>query len=85
MELYDIITLDDNKDYSLVKMEEYKGETYCMLVEVDAEENPLDDFLILRKVELNDKEFEFEELGAKEYQEIAEIFKEQFLNEEEEA
>lgn len=83
MELYDIITLDDNKDYSLVKLEEYKGETYCMLIEVDEEENPLEDFLILRKVPINDTEFELEELGDSEYKEIAEIFKEQFLNEEE--
>lgn len=85
MELYDIITLDDNKDYSLVKMEEYQGETYCMLIEVDQEENPLDDFLILRKVPLNDSEFEFEELGMEEYKTISEIFKEQFLEDEEEA
>lgn len=84
MELYDIITLDDNKDYSLVKLEEYKGETYCMLIEVDEEENPLEDFLILRKVPINDTEFELEELSDSEYKEIAEIFKEQFLNEEEE-
>lgn len=85
MELYDIITLDDNKDYSLVKMEEYQGEVYCMLIEVDQEENPLDDFLILRKVPISETEFEFEELGTEEYKTISEIFKEQFINEDEEA
>jgi len=83
MELYDILTLDDGKDYSLVKMEEYEGETYCMLIEVDSEENPLEDVLILKKVSLNDKEFEFEELSEEEFETISEIFKDQLLNEDE--
>jgi len=83
MELYDIVTLDDNRDYSLIKMEEYQGETYCMFIEVDAEENPLEDILILRKIDLNEEEFEFEELSEKELEEVSEIFKDQFLNEEE--
>ncbi len=82
IELYDIITLDDQKDYSVIKMEEYQGETYCMMVEVDKEENPLDNFLILRKVPLNEKEFEFEELNSEELKTISEIFHDQFMNEE---
>ena len=56
-----------------------------MLIEVDQEENPLDDFLILRKVPISETEFEFEELGTEEYKTISEIFKEQFINEDEEA
>lgn len=83
MELYDILTLDDGKDYSLIKMEEYKGETYCMLIEVDASENPLEEVLLLKKVPLNEEEFEFEELSPEEFQTISEIFKEQLLNEDE--
>lgn len=82
MELYDILTLDDGKDYSLVKMEEYEGETYCMLIEVDEEENPLENVLILKKVELNEKEFEFEDLNDEEFETISEIFKDQLINEE---
>jgi len=42
MELYDILTLDDGKEYSLVKMKELLEGTFCMLIEVDQEENPLD-------------------------------------------
>ncbi len=83
MELYDIVTLDNDRDYSVIKMEEYQGETYCMLIEVDKEENPMEELLILRKVSLNDKEFEFEELSPEMLQEVAEVFKDQFLNEEE--
>lgn len=53
-----------------------------MLIEVDQEENPLDNFLILRRVTLPDQSFEFEELPEEEYKKIAEIFKEEFLHEE---
>ncbi|MCI8467039.1 MAG: hypothetical protein HFI08_02455 [Bacilli bacterium] len=82
MELYDILTLDDGKEYSLVKMKELLEGTFCMLIEVDQEENPLDNFLILRRVTLPDQSFEFEELPEEEYKKIAEIFKEEFLHEE---
>ena len=82
MELYDILTLDDGKEYSLFKMKELLEGTFCMLIEVDQEENPLDNFLILRRVTLPDQSFEFEELPEEEYKKIAEIFKEEFLHEE---
>lgn len=83
MELYDVFTLDDNRDYSLVKMEEYQGKTYCLLVEVDSEGNPLEEMLILRKIPIDQDEFEFEELDEEELDAVTEIFKDQFLDEEE--
>ncbi|MCI8574973.1 MAG: hypothetical protein HFI09_00710 [Bacilli bacterium] len=83
MELYDIVTLDDGKDYSLIKTEKYREETYCLFVEVDHEENPLDNILLLRKMPINETEFEFEELEEEEYKTVSEIFKQQFLTEEE--
>ena len=81
MELYDIVTLDDNKDYTLLKMEEINNETYCLFVEVDQEENPKENALILRKVTLPDNTFEFEELVEEEYKMVSEIFQEQLMNE----
>ena len=81
MELYDILTLDDDKDYALLKMETIKDETYCLLVEVDQEENPLENSLILRRITLPDGSFEFEELVEEEYNMISEIFQEQLMNE----
>lgn len=81
MELYDILTLDDDKDYALLKMETIKDETYCLLVEVDQEENPLENSLILRRITLPDGFFEFEELVEEEYNMISEIFQEQLMNE----
>ncbi len=81
MELYDILTLDDDKDYALLKMETIKDEPYCLLVEVDQEENPLENSLILRRITLPDGSFEFEELVEEEYNMISEIFQEQLMNE----
>lgn len=82
MELYDIVTLDDNKDYSLVKIEQYKDETYCLFIEVDQEENPKENVLILKKIILPNGSFEFEELEDEELNEISEIFRDQLLNDE---
>lgn len=81
MELYDILTLDDDKDYALLKMEKIKDETYCLLVEVDKEENPLENSMILRRIELPDGTFELEELVEEEYNMVSEIFQEQLMNE----
>lgn len=83
MELYDIVTLDDNKDYSLVKMEHYHDETYCLFIEVDQDENPKENIIILKKILLPDGTFEFEELEDKELNEVSEIFRDQLLNDEE--
>ncbi len=84
MELYDILTLDDDKDYALLKMEKIKEETYCLLVEVDKDENPLENSLILRRIALPDDTYEFEELNEEEYSMVSEIFQEQLMNEIEE-
>jgi len=40
IELYDIITLDDDKDYSVTRIIDLENETYYLLTEVDNEENP---------------------------------------------
>lgn len=83
MELFDIVTLDDDKDYSLIKMETYQDEIYCLFIEVDKEENPLENVLILKKISLPNGSFELEELGEEELLTISEIFRDQLLNEEE--
>ncbi len=81
MELYDILTLDDDKDYALLSMKEYDGNTYCLLVEVDEEENPLENVLILKKVSLGNNEFEFEQPDPDALSVITDVFKDQLLNE----
>lgn len=39
MELYDILTLEDNKDYTIANMATYNDSEYLYLIEVDQEEN----------------------------------------------
>lgn len=84
MELYDILTLDDDKDYALIQMEEIEGSTYCLLVEVDQEENPLENYMIYKRITISETEYEFEELDEEEYPKIAEVFADHFEEEAEE-
>lgn len=51
MEELDIITLDNNKDYVISKILNYKGKKYFLLIEVDKDENLLDDKLILEYID----------------------------------
>jgi hypothetical protein len=41
IELYDIITLKDNKKYTVTSKINKDNKTYAMLVEIDDEENPI--------------------------------------------
>ena len=50
MEDFDILTLDNGKDYVIAKTLEYNGSTYLLLIEVDKDENLLDERKILEKL-----------------------------------
>ena len=49
MEELDIITLDNNKDYVISKILNYRDKEYYLLIEVDNDENLLEEKLILEK------------------------------------
>lgn len=49
MEKYDILTLDNGKDYTISQITEYNGKDYLLIVEVDEDENILEDKLIVEK------------------------------------
>ena len=70
IELYDIITLDNNEEYSVIKILEEEGKKYYLLAWVDEEEEPdLENIKIVEKVIENGKilleEIEDEELLKK--------------------
>ena len=70
IELYDIITLDNNEEYSVIKMLEEEGKKYYLLAWVDEEEEPdLENIKIVEEVIENGKtlleEIEDEELLKK--------------------
>lgn len=50
IELYDILTLENNKQYTVVKHLPYNNQDYYFLIEVDEDEELLDEQLIVKKV-----------------------------------
>lgn len=55
MEKYDILTLDNGKDYTICQMTDYNSKNYVLLVEVDEDENVLDDKIIAEYNEYNNE------------------------------
>lgn len=54
IELYDIITLDDNSEYTILKMLKEQEKTYYLLAPVNKEEEP--DMEALKIVEVKEEE-----------------------------
>jgi len=78
---YEILTLDDNKDYANMQELTYEGETYAFLLEVDKEDNPTEEFLILKKIMINDTEYEFEEVPDGKMDDLLDLFEKEFTKE----
>ena len=62
IELYDILSLSDDKEYTVLRIMEFNDKTYYLLSEIDKEENPnLEKMKIVENidnkklVEVNDK------------------------------
>lgn len=51
----DILTLNNNKDYVIGKMLNFKNKEYLLLIEVDDNDNLLEEKLILEKSKVNNK------------------------------
>lgn len=60
MENFDILTLDNGKDYVIAKTLDYNEKTYLLLLEVDKAENLLEDKLVVEKI--NDGKDEYLEI-----------------------
>lgn len=61
IELYDIITLEDDTEYTVISQLEYQEKLYYLLVPIDAEENP--NMNEARIVEYKKSENEVEEVS----------------------
>ena len=56
IELYDIITLEDNTDYTILKMLSESNKNYCLLAPVDEDEEPnMEELKIVELKKENDK------------------------------
>ena len=74
IELYDILTLENNKKYTVVKQLPYNGEEYYFLIEVDDDEELLEDQLIVKKVCIDGEIGVAPIMDDTEFKEIKEIF-----------
>lgn len=75
MELYDILTLENDKEYTIANMVEYKDSTYLYLLEVDKNEEILEGTgTIVRRI-IKDGEEAVEKVNDNgEYKEVAKLF-----------
>lgn len=62
MEIYDVITLDDEKDYLNIQEIVYENYPYHMFLLLDSEKNPTEDYFIFKRIDLEDG-FELEEVA----------------------
>ena len=74
MEKYDILTLDNNKDYVINEIADYNNHKYLLLIEVDSNENILNEKLIVELIK-TDGGFDLEEVTDKDiYDNVSKIF-----------
>ncbi len=78
---YEILTLDDNKDYANMQELSYEGQTYAFLLELDKESNPTEEFVILKKIMVNDTDYEFEEITDELMDVLLDLFEKEFMKE----
>lgn len=86
MELYDILTLEDDKDYTIAEMVTHNDSEYLYLIEVDKDENVIEENQkIVRRVIANGEESVEIVTEKEELDELTQIFFELFkeLSEEE--
>jgi flagellar biosynthesis component FlhA len=79
LELYDILTLENNKEYTVANMASYEDNEYLYLIEIDKDENLILDNQIIAKRVIKDGEESVELITSKkEYNEVSKIFRDLF-------
>ncbi len=75
IELYDIITLKDGSEYTVLKILENQGKTYYLLAPVDEEEEPnMEDIKIVEVLTENNKVIVKEEENQEKLEELSTLF-----------
>ena len=82
LELYDIITLDDNTEYTILQKLDYQGKKYCLIAPIDMQEEPnLENMRIVEEHQENDKILIEEETDEEYLKELSNKFLELLKNE----
>lgn len=75
VELYDILTLEDDKSYTIANMLEHENKTYLYLIEVNEEEDLIEENqLIVQRVIKNGEDSVMKIEDEEEYKTIAKLF-----------
>ena len=75
IELYDIITLEDEMEYAVLKILENQGKKYLLLAPVDEEEEPdMEAIKIVEEVMENNKTMIQEEEDEERLKELSKLF-----------
>ena len=74
IELYDILTLENNKQYTVIKKLSYNNEEYYFLNEVDEDEELLDEQMIVKKIVIDGENGVAPIEDSKEFSEVKDIF-----------
>ncbi|MCI6266197.1 MAG: DUF1292 domain-containing protein [Erysipelotrichaceae bacterium] len=75
IELYDIITLGDESEYTILKMLEYSGKKYYLIAPIDKEENPdMENVKIVEAIKKEEKIMIQEETDENRLKELSKLF-----------
>ena len=80
MNIRDVITFKDNKEYVILDMLETNNEKYLNCVGIDKEENPTNEFIYFQGIEKNNEYFVEEILDKNKLNDIINMFKNKYLN-----
>ena len=82
IELYDILTLEDDLDYVVIGITSLNNESYYLLNRIDEEEELIDEPIIAKKTTIDGEDALKPITNDSEYNEVKDLFAKQLFNEE---
>ena len=74
IEIYDIITLDNNEEYTVIKKINEQGKKYLLLAPVDEDENPdVENIRIVEKI-IKDDKIKIKDVEKNECKRLSDLF-----------
>jgi len=80
MNIRDVITFEDNNEYVILDIIDYKSEKYLYCVSIDKDEMPTNEFKYFKGIEENNEFYVEEVLDKNLLNDIISIFKNKYLN-----
>ena len=80
MNIRDVITFEDNKEYVILDIVDFNKEKYLYCVGIDNEENSTNEFICFKSIEENNEFYVEEVLDKNLLNDIINMFKNKYLN-----